>query len=83
MPDPAPLWTVAELATYLRCSPRTVAETLKLHPERLPPRVMAWQRRPLWDEQAVRAWAAQQSTVPSAYFPRRLGRPRKLPQLVG
>ena len=83
MSDPMPLWTVAELAVYLRCSTRTVAETLKQHPERLPPRVRAWESKPLWHEQVVRTWAVQQSAVPSAYIPRRPGRPRKLPQFVG
>lgn len=38
------LWTVTELADFLRFSPRTVATFLSKSPDRLPPRVAAFAR---------------------------------------
>ena len=70
MPDA--LWTVTELAEYLRYSPRTVATHLSRSPEKLPPRVVAFDR-PRWEPSLVMEWVLEQSKPKN-----RGGRPRKI-----
>ena len=73
MPDPAPLWTVAELASFMRYAIPTVRSLLSRSPDKLPPRVSAC-GAPRWHPATVEAWAAQQSRPATP----RKGRPRQV-----
>ena len=68
------LWTVTELAAFLRISPQTVRSLISRDPDRLPPRVHAL-GLPRWMPSTVRTWAEQQSMKPRS----KMGRPRKFP----
>ena len=70
--DPAldTLWTIRELAAYMRYAETTLAKMVSTEPEKLPPRI-ALLGRPRWDPVTVRQWAAQQSGLK-----RKPGRPR-------
>ncbi len=66
------LWTIQELADYLRYTKSTVATMLSRDPDKLPPKVHGL-GHPRWNPDAVRLWTLDQSRPK----PRR-GRPRKI-----
>lgn len=77
----APLYGVAELATYLRRAVHTIRLDASRAPHRLPPRCrLPGQSKLLWRRSDVLAWiaAAVVTPVPPVLEqPRRRGRPRK------
>ena len=73
MPEPERLWTVADLARYLRYAESTITSMVSRSPERLPPRAPT--HMPRCNPETVRAWSMGPSPRP---YPKR-GRPRNVP----
>lgn len=69
--DDDSLWTIRELAMFLRYTESSVRTMASKSPERLPPRV-AGLGRPRWSPATVRAWVAAPAPAARA----RAGRPR-------
>ena len=66
------LWTVTELAEFMRMTPASVATIRSRAPDRLPPPIAAT-GRPRWYPPAVMAWCQEQSRPLKG----KGGRPRK------
>jgi hypothetical protein len=73
---PDTLWTIADLARFLRFSESTVRSMNSRSPERLPPRVR-YLAHPRWNPDVVREWSRQTAVTKA-----KGGRPRKTPVLV-
>ncbi|CAK7192410.1 hypothetical protein COMNV_00606 [Commensalibacter sp. Nvir] len=67
------IWTVKELAQFLRKAPSTIQSELSRHPEVFPPRIKGF-KRPRWDKDIAMQWFKEQSIGARKF----VGRPRKI-----